>query len=195
MERDQILREKMDGSAPDAKLPWQFPVALHAARSLPSQTPNKWERSGTPAETWVRLPACIREEETAELLLVSGSFFALGFPYLQQRLLHHLKRFGDLGLKLLEIRSQQRGFRIDDHIHPRWWMRFLQPDRLAEPAFHSISLYGAAKYLPDREAHSKIRGFTCGKTITLPAQVKNRQVGRKITSSLFIDAIKIRMPQ
>jgi hypothetical protein len=118
----------------------------------------------------------------------------LGFP-LRQRLLHHLKSFGDLGLKLLETRRQQRGFRIDHHIHPRGWPRFLQPDRLAEPAFHSISLDGAAEYLPDCEAHPEIRGFTCGKTLALPPQVKNRHVRSKIASSLLIDAIKLRMLQ
>lgn len=119
----------------------------------------------------------------------------LRFPYLRQRLFHRLKRFANLELKLLETRSQQRPFWIDDHIHTRWWLHFLQPDRFAKPAFHSISLHGAAKYLSDSEAHSKIRGFTCGNTFSFLPQVKKRHVRRKITSSHLIDAIKIRMPQ
>src|SRR6185437_8898524 len=98
------------------------------------------------------------------------------------------KRFFHFLLYLRELGGQQRLFRIDDHVHSDLVVSSQKPYSLAQTASHPVPNYRAA----ERPAHGKPHAKVLRR---LALQVKNRHVRGKMALALFVDALKIRVPQ
>ncbi len=105
-------------------------------------------------------------------------------------MLNYLKRSFQFRLQLSELGIQDRLLRIHHHIH-RQIRLHCQANGLAQPALYAVPLDRAAKNFPYREANAQaLRSF-----LALAMQIKHSHVRRKMSPSLLINSLEIRMPQ
>jgi hypothetical protein len=109
---------------------------------------------------------------------------------LLQMFIDHLERLADFALQIAEVGGQRRALGIDHYIHGNSGREITQPDGLTQATSDSISLDRAAQCLAHRETNSRALQL-----VVRTAQVKNRHMRREVPTPLFIDSLKVRMPQ
>ena len=129
-----------------------------------------------------------REPASAVSKVLIANYRSLRLAF--QLFLDHLECLDDLALQIAEGRGQRRALGIDHHIRGNTGREITQPYSLTQAASDSISLDRAAERLAHCKANSRATHL-----VIRASQVKHCHVRRKMPASLFIDSLKIRMPQ